>query len=112
MPSFPPHCQGRIFCALTLHSAIFFSDAERAAFNMHGLLPACFSCHSSALLSPMSLLSHLFLFFFSLQLLHWQQLVVKCVKYSCGINFSYNKGQILAQRTFQLSYQLLIFALM
>lgn len=59
----------------------------------------------------MPLLTHLFLFFFSLQLLHWQHLIVKCVKFSCGINFSYNKGPILAQRTSQLFYQLLVFAL-
>ena len=110
MPSFPLRSWGRVFCTLTLHSVIFFSDAERAAFNTHRLCPVRFSCHSSAVLSPMRLPSHLFLFF-SLQLCRLHQPVVKCVKFSLGINFSYNKGQILAQQTFQLSYQLLVFAL-
>lgn len=100
MPNFPLCSQGCIFCTLTLHSAIFFLDVERAVFNLHGLLAACVSFHSSALLSPMSLLSHLLLSFLFLHLFHWQHLVVKCVKCCCGINFSCNKGQIFSTKDF------------
>lgn len=67
LPSFPPHTQGCVFCALTLHSAIFFLDEERAPFNMWGLplpgspfiaQPCCHQCHSYTIFSSI--------------LLHWQ----------------------------------------